>query len=474
MMTATYRNPVLNADWSDPDVIRVGEDFYLTVSTFTKVPGLPILHSRDLVNWTIIAHAVTRGYDDVRPGCGVWAPSLRHHDGRFWIFYGDPDVGICQVNAADPRGPWTEPHVVKPGLGLIDPCPLWDDDGQAYLVHGWAKSRAGINNRLTLNRMSPDARTVLDDGTLIIDADLLPGYRTLEGPKLYKHDGAYWIFAPAGGVENGWQSVFRAESIFGPYTDRIVLQQGSTDVNGPHQGGWVDTPSGEHWFMHFQDRGPYGRVVHLQPMTWNGGWPVMGADGEPVPGGPVPLPGGVPSAPATSDDFSGPGLGLQWSWQANPDPSWWELRDGRLVLACLPGPDDLRQRPSVLGQRLPGDPCTVTITLTLQGEGRAGLAVIGDTAASVALESTPDGTVLVCGDADPVPVKAGEPVTVGARIGEGALVTFVADTGEGLRKVGEPFQATQGRWVGAVIGLFAAGGGTGQAIFDSFTVDIER
>ncbi|MDP4502060.1 family 43 glycosylhydrolase, partial [Nonomuraea turcica] len=385
-----------------------------------------------------------------------------------------PDVGICQVSAEDPRGPWSEPHVVKPGLGLIDPCPLWDDDGQAYVVHGWARSRAGINNRLTLHRMSPDARIVLDDGTLIIDADLLPGYRTLEGPKLYKRDGVYWIFAPAGGVENGWQSVFRAESVFGPYEDRIVLRQGGTDVNGPHQGGWVDTPSGEHWFMHFQDRGPYGRVVHLQPMTWNGGWPVMGADGEPVPGGPVPVPGGVPGTPATSDDFSGPGLGLQWSWQANSDPSWWELRDGRLILACVPGPDDLRQRPSVLGQRLPGDPCTVTTTLTLDGEGRAGLAVIGDTAASVVLESTPDGAVLVCGDAEPVPVKTGEPVTIGARVGEGALVTFLADTGEGPRKVGEPFQATQGRWVGAVIGLFAAGGGAGQAIFDAFTVDIER
>ncbi|MFD0469329.1 family 43 glycosylhydrolase [Nonomuraea thailandensis] len=455
MSSQTYRNPVLNADWSDPDVIRVGDDFYLTVSTFTKVPGLPILHSRDLVNWTIIGHAYTRGHDDVRPGCGVWAPSLRHHDGRFWIFWGDPDVGVCWVSAEDPRGPWTEPHVVKPGLGLIDACPLWDEDGQAYLVHGWAKSRAGINNRLTLHRMAPDGSRVLDEGTLVIDADLLPGYRTLEGPKLYKRDGAYWIFAPAGGVEQGWQSVFRAESIFGPYEDRIVLEQGGTDVNGPHQGGWVDTPSGEHWFMHFQDRGPYGRVVHLQPMVWGeDGWPVMGDDGEPVAGHRVPVPGCEPAAPATSDDFAGPGLGLQWSWQANPDPSWWELRDGTLRLACVPGPDDLRERPSVLGQRLPGAPCTVTVTLTLAGEGRAGLAVVGDTAAFVGLERGPDGKLLlVRGDTEPVPVEEDGAVTIGARAGEGALITFMA----GGRDVGAPFQATQGRWVGAVLGLFAAG-----------------
>ncbi|WP_101787404.1 glycoside hydrolase family 43 protein [Nonomuraea indica] len=473
----SYRNPVLNADWSDPDVIRVGDDFYLTVSTFTKVPGLPILHSRDLVNWTIIGHAVTTGYDDVRPGCGVWAPSLRHHDGRFWIFYGDPDVGICVVSATDPRGPWTSPHVVKPGRGLIDPCPLWDDDGQAYLVHAWAKSRAGVNNRLTLHRMSPDARQVLDDGTLIVDADLLPGYRTLEGPKLYKHDGHYWIFAPAGGVEFGWQSVFRSRSIFGPYEDRIVLEQGGTDVNGPHQGGWVDTPSGEHWFMHFQDRGPYGRVVHLQPMTWEDGWPVMGDRGEPVPGGPVPVPGGAPAAPAASDDFDGPALGPQWSWQARPDPAWWALDGGRLRLACVPGPADLRERPAVLGQRLPGDPCVVTTRVTLHGTGRAGLTVLGHTCADVAVEATPDGPVVVCGDAPPVPVGEGASVTLGARIGAGAVVTFLVDTGDGPREIGEPFQATPGRWVGAVLGVYAAALGdapAGHADFEFFAVDADQ
>ncbi|MET7459073.1 glycoside hydrolase 43 family protein [Nonomuraea sp. NPDC005501] len=473
----TYRNPVLNADWSDPDVIRVGDDFYLTASTFTKVPGLPILHSRDLVNWTIIGHAVTAGHDEVRPGCGVWAPSLRHHDGRFWIFYGDPDVGIHQVNAEDPRGPWSEPHLVKPGLGLIDPCPLWDEDGQAYLVHAWAKSRAGISNRLTLHRMAPDASRVLDEGAIVIDADLLPGYRTLEGPKLYRHDGHYWVFAPAGGVATGWQSVFRSRSIFGPYEDRIVLEQGGTDVNGPHQGGWVDTPSGEHWFMHFQDRGPYGRVVHLQPMEWRDGWPVMGADGVPVPGGPVPVPGGEPAAPATSDDFAGPGLGPQWSWQANPDPSWWELRDGTLRLTCVPGPADLWERPAVLTQRLPGEPCTVVTQVTLHGEGRAGLAVVGRTSAYVAVESTQDGPAVVCAGSAPVPVPEGVAVTLGARVGQGAVVTFLADTGDGLREIGEPFHATQGRWVGAVLGLFAASHGdapAGHAAFDAFTVDLER
>ncbi|CAM5656389.1 hypothetical protein SANTM175S_10934 [Streptomyces antimycoticus] len=216
-----YRNPVLNADWSDPDVIRVGPYYYLVASTFNRVPGLPVLRSVDLVNWSVIGHALTElepkdHFSEPRHGEGVWAPALRHHDGKFWIFYPDPDFGIFMVTATDPRGPWSAPRPVKPGKGLIDPCPLWDDDGQAYLVHAWAKSRSGINNRLTLHRMSPDGTELLDAGRTVINGDDLPGYTTLEGPKLYKRDGWYWIFAPAGGVTNGWQSAFRSRSIWGP------------------------------------------------------------------------------------------------------------------------------------------------------------------------------------------------------------------------------------------------------------------
>lgn len=142
----TYRNPVLNADWSDPDVIRVGDDYYLTASSFGRVPGLPLLHSRDLVNWSLVGHALDRlepaaDFAVPRHDCGVWAPSMRHHAGRFWIFWGDPDHGIQQINAESVRGPWSTPHLVKAGKGLIDPCPLWDEEtGEAYLVHAWAKS----------------------------------------------------------------------------------------------------------------------------------------------------------------------------------------------------------------------------------------------------------------------------------------------------------------------------------------------
>jgi beta-xylosidase len=508
----TYRNPVLHADWSDPDVIRVGADFYLVASSFHRAPGLPVLHSRDLVNWTILGHALPRlepegTFATPRPGCGVWAPSIRYHDGRFQIFYPDPDHGIFVVTAADPAGPWSRPHPLKTGRGLIDPCPLWDDDGTAYLVHAWARSRAGINNRLTCHRMSPDASELLDDGAVIIDGDTLPGYRTLEGPKCYRRDGWYWIFAPAGGVVDGWQSVFRSRRMTGPYADRVVLAQGGTPVNGPHQGAWVTTDSGEDWFLHFQSKGAFGRVVHLQPMRWNDhGWPVIGRPGPDGVGTPVlthtkptTVAGRLPAAPATSDAFTGPELGPQWTWAANPDPAWWQVRDG-LRLRCVPSryatdnatdntadnTADLRLLPNLLGQRLPADRFRAVTSLRLVGApvgARAGLTVLGASYAWIGLERTPDGTVLVYRTAaaergevngsEPVPVPTASDgrspaVTLGVDVDTDGRCRFFTDAGHGTCvPVGAPFTATPGAWVGATLGLFAtappAGRATGSA-----------
>ncbi|MDU7472056.1 MAG: glycoside hydrolase 43 family protein [Paenibacillus macerans] len=274
----TYRNPIIFADYSDPDIIAVHDEFYMVSSSFNHMPGLPLLHSRDLVNWTIINHVVPSfdwpGYDRVQHGKGIWAPSLRYHDGKFWVFFSTPDEGIFMCQAADPFGKWTAPHLVRAAKGWIDPCPFWDEDGQAYLVHAFAFSRSGRKHLLQLFRMAPDGTRLLDEGRIIIDGTAR--HPTLEGPKMYKRGGYYYIFAPAGGVENGWQSVFRARAIDGPYEDKIVLHQGETDVNGPHQGGYVELESGESWFVHFQDKGAYGRIVHLQPMRWVDDWPVMG------------------------------------------------------------------------------------------------------------------------------------------------------------------------------------------------------
>ncbi|MEU8577950.1 glycoside hydrolase family 43 protein [Streptomyces asoensis] len=501
MTHETYTNPVLNADWSDPDVVRVGDDFYLTASSFGRAPGLPLLHSRDLVDWTLIGHALERlepaeEFRTPRHDCGVWAPSLRHHDDRFWIFWGDPDRGVFQINAREIRGPWSRPLLVKEGKGLIDPCPLWDEEtGEAYLVHAWARSRAGVKNRLTGHRMHPEGTAVLDEGKVIVEGDRIPGWFTLEGPKLYRHDGWFWILAPAGGVESGWQGAFRARDFFGPYEERIVLEQKDTEVNGPHQGGWVRTRAGEDWFLHFQQRGAYGRVVHLQPMRWDaaGGWPVIGDEGAPVLEHRRPaLPAGPPAAPATDDDFPGGRFGRQWSWTANPEDGWatQHSADG-LRLTCVRTADahDLRALPNILTQRLPGTPCAVEVELELHSEepgARAGLTVLGDAYGWIGLQRGADRTVhLVHRFAEPVAAGTppapcgpgeGERDAAHARlaprgrarlrieIGAGARCRFAYDIGDGLRFSGPVFTATPWRWVGALLGLFAlAPTGTGHA-----------
>ena len=206
---AEYRNPILHADYSDPDAIRVGQTYYMTASSFNSAPGLPLLESRDMVHWELVGHALPQlvpqeMFERPQHGKGVWAPTLRHHDGKFWIFYPDPDQGIYVTTATDFRGPWSTPQLLAAGKGLIDPTPLWDDDGQAYLMYAYAMSRAGINNVLRLRKMSPDATHLLEEGKIVIDGSKYPTYHTLEGPKLYKARGYYYVFAPVGGVEYGW------------------------------------------------------------------------------------------------------------------------------------------------------------------------------------------------------------------------------------------------------------------------------
>ncbi len=499
-----YQNPIIHADYSDPDVVRVGDDFWMTSSSFNHVPGLPVLHSKDLVNWTLISHALPRLVpEDVfrtpQHGKGVWAPAIRFYAGKYWIYYPDPDFGIYVVTADDPAGQWSAPVLVKAGKGLIDPCPLWDDDGKVWLIHGWAKSRAGINNIVSLQRLSDDGRQVTGEAKVIIDGAKLSGYNTLEGPKFYKRNGWYYIFAPAGGVATGWQSVFRAKNIEGPYEDRIVLDQGKSSVNGPHQGAWVDTPSGEEWFLHFQDQDAYGRVVHLQPVTWKNDWPMMGtavatgADkGEPVLVHAKPaLPRQPVAVPATSDEFDAPKLGLQWQWQANPGEGWHSLvaKPGSLRLFAQPEPKpgNLYDSPNLLLQKFPALEFTVTTRLdfTPKADGdSAGLIVFGYDYAWIGLKRAKGAVSLVL--ATRREAVKGEPQEEIAPLGTPALPHYVrvtvreggkcrfsfSDDGKKFTGIGTgEFTATVGRWVGAKVGLFAAGSAGATADFEWFHVE---
>lgn len=498
----TYRNPILHADYSDPDAIRVGEEYWLTASSFQCVPGLPILRSTDLVNWELVNYALPRltpasHYASPQHGCGVWAPCIRHHEGEFYIYWGDPDFGIYMVHTDNPLGRWSEPILVKAGKGLIDPSPLWDDDGRLYLAHAWAASRVGLNSIITLVELDPSGERVISDERIIFDGNFDGNY-TIEGAKLYKRAGKYYLFAPAGGVPTGWQLVAKADAIEGPYESRIVLAQGESQINGPHQGAWVDTPEGEDWFLHFQEKQPYGRVMHLNPMRWDAeGWCVMGVDadgdgcGEPVVQGQMPRKA-HPSprmTPAESDEFEGD-KGLQWQWHANPQ-DWFGMatQQGFYRLYASREPfENLWSVPNLLLQKFPAECFTATTKLrfSTKFEGdEGGLVVMGFDYARLGLRH--EGGVArleytTCADAHrgskeqrtllcslpltpfengALPLLSAE-IYLRVEVASGGVCCFAYSLdGEYFQRVDAPlFQAREGRWIGAKLGLYCCNSGS--------------
>lgn len=502
-----YKNPVLDADYSDPDVCRVGDDYYMTSSSFACIPALQILHSKDMVNWRIIGIAIERllpeeRFSQMQHGNGVWAPSIRYHQGEFYIYYGDPDTGIYMVKSKDPAGKWDNPVLVKAAKGIIDTCPLWDEDGNAYIVHGYAGSRAGLKSILGLIRMTPDGTQAIGESRIIFDGHI--GNATIEGPKFYKRDGWYYIFAPAGGVPTGWQTVLRSKNIWGPYEWKIVMAQGNTNINGPHQGAWVDTPDGkEDWFFHFQDKEAYGRVVHLQPMKWVDGWPVIGVDkdgdgcGSPVYSYKKPNVGKTYSieTPAESDEFDSLELGLQWQWQANPKPIWYFCDGGnsllRLYSYYTENQVNLWDVPNLLLQKFPTEDFTVTTKVSFApsskytGE-RTGLVVMGADYAVLAMENRADGLILVqnvCRKADK---KGKEEENASVKLSDNTLFLRVkvkkdsekeaicsfsySVDGKKFISLGENFTAKPGKWIGAKVGLFIT---RPKAVNDGGWVDID-
>lgn len=402
-----YQNPVLYADYSDPDVIRVGGDYYMVASSFTYLPGVPIHHSKDLVHWEIINYAVRSlpfdKYDVPSHGSGTWAPSIRYHDGVFYVFIPLPDEGIFVARSADIYGEF-KLNRLCPSVGWIDPCPLWDDDGRAYMVFAYARSRCGIKHRLSVVEIDPDCRRLLGEPKLIFDGvQMAP---TTEGPKFYKVNGWYYVLAPSGGVATGWQSALRSRNVWGPYEYKVVLHQGGTAVNGPHQGGWITGPDGRDWFLHFQDVGALGRIVHLQPMCFHMDWPFIGSDlnadgiGEPVDEWPVPVEGMPAYEIAQSDSFSQGRPGLQWQWQANPREDFFapDRVNGALRLACLENASRenlLWYAPNVLTQ-IPQHPslyAAVRVSLSEAGApgDMASIGITGHSYGYLGLQRTAEG-----------------------------------------------------------------------------------
>ncbi len=430
----TYTNPILYTDYSDPDAVRVGEDYFMIASSFCNTPAVPLLHSKDLVNWKVINYIIDKlpfeYYEKPMHGCGTWAPAIRFHEGVYYAVIPFPDEGLAVCRTTDPWGKWSEPHFIRKAAGWIDPCPFWDDDGKTYMVNAFARSRIGFKSLLYMTPISPDCTEILDDGQFIYDGHATQP--TIEGPKLYKRNGYYYIFAPAGGVKPGWQTVLRSKNIYGPWEEKIVLHQGNSPVNGPHQGAWVDTPDGQDWFLHFQDVGNAGRIVHLQPMHWENDWPVIGVNavdgcGEPVlhykkpeVGATYPI-----DTPEDSDFFEGESLGLQWQWNANYKKEWYDLKDGDV----------------------------------------AGLVSLGGCYTALAVQKINGKMMLQQRTGnwtkdDEVRTDLGEwnsdVIYIRMKVEKENYCTFYVGTAEeNLQPVGQMVEATPGRWVGVKDGLFA-------------------
>lgn len=491
----TFKNPILFADYSDPDVIRVDDTYYMTASSFNYTPGLPILISKDLVNWKLVNYALDKidyeKYKIPQHSKGVWAPAIRCHEGRFYIYYGMPDEGFFMVSTENPLGKWDEPVLVLEGKGLIDSCPFWDDDGRAYVIHGYAKSRIGFKSYLGIFEMSPDGkRAITEDHLLYNGVETQP---TIEGPKIYKRNGYYYIFAPAGGVKTGWQTVLRSENIYGPYEEKIVMKQGNSITNGPHQGALVDTVNGDEWFIHFQDKGLYGRITHLQPVVWENDWPVIGINavdgcGEPCIVHKKPNTG-ITEAPASleaSDDFKESKLNLLWQWLGNGSDSFYSLtaRKGFLRLYALnPAEKEdaiLWEEANVLTQKLvcPCFRAVCCMHFTGLSEGsQAGMVMMGGHYAYIAVKAVNGSKMLVFGRAyDDEKGMMKEEIRELGKLSDNSEKIFISFMmtegiegpefrmyyscdGEDETPVDTDFMPSDHTWVGSKIGLFANASG---------------
>ncbi|MCM1522231.1 MAG: glycoside hydrolase 43 family protein [Muribaculaceae bacterium] len=487
----TYTNPIIHADYSDPDAIRVGDDYWMVASSFNCMPGIPVLHSRNLVDWEIVSHVYPSlpytQFDLPAHGEGSWAPAIRFHDGKYYVYFCTPTEGLFVSVADDPRGPWSLTQMVT-AAKWEDPCPFWDDNGDAYLIRSRHRGGPAI-----LHRMSPDGLRLLDDGvTVYCDTVANP---VLEGLKMMKRDGWYYILAPAGGVSTGWQTVLRSRSPYGPYESRRVLQQGDTPINGPHQGALLDTPDGkEWWFMHFQNKGIHGRVIHLQPAGWTSdGWPQMGVDGQPVLSYRRPaVRADKPSLSIrTSDEFNDSTLGLQWQWHANPRPEWYSLRDlpGHLRLNAVNVPTEngnLYYAPSLLLQKLPAEHFTATTVVEpafSDSLTRAGLVMMGKEYSYIAVSA--DSVMVVTGRGDKrftvslstvasAPYDGGR-IWLRTELLPDSLCQYSYSTdGNTFTPLGTPCRVTPGVWIGAKVGLFCITPSLvptpSHAHFDSFSL----
>lgn len=380
----TFVNPILPGDYSDIDAIRAGDDYYAISSTLHLSPGMIILHSKDLVNWTLIGHAVNdvtqigpeMNWDRMnRYGRGVWAGAIRYHHNKFWIYFGAPDEGLFMTTAADPAGPWEPLHKLGDLQGYNDTCPFWDDDGQGYLVttHFARDPVSGQSYNIHLIKMSADGKRLLMDSDRIIHQS-----RGSEASKLYKINGMYYHYYSEVKREGRVPMMNRSARLDGPWETRQIGHVNKQVDKEPNQGGFIQVPSGRWWFLTHQGSGDWeGRAMCLLPVTWVDGWPIIGEAGTDGIGNMVwraekPIPGRRIRLPQTDDGFDGLRLGPQWEWNHQPRADKWSLaeRPGFLRLHAFKplAADDLTTTGNICSQRVMRTKTNeVTVKLELSG-----------------------------------------------------------------------------------------------------------
>jgi beta-xylosidase len=364
------RNPILWADVPDPAVIRVGNIYYMSSTTMHMCPGLPIMKSRDLVNWQIVGYAYdTLGDNDALTlqngknayGAGSWASSLRYHDGTFYVSTFSSTTGKTYVYRTRniEHGPWKETSF-SPALHDHS---LFFDDGRMYMVHG--------SGNVRLTELTPDAAAIKPGGVdqvIVRNASLVAGPNVglpAEGSQMCKVNGKYYLFMitwPRGGMRT--QLVFRSDKLTGPYEGRVALRD-----QGVAQGGLIDTPRGDWYALLFQDHGAVGRTPFLIPVRWEDGWPILGIEGKApvtltIPARRRDVPGIV-----ASDEFNRkpgqPALPLVWQWNHNPDNRYWSVtrRPGYLRLITGRVDADFLSARNTLTQRTFGPECSGTVAM---------------------------------------------------------------------------------------------------------------
>lgn len=363
----TFTNPVLWADVPDPDVIRVGDDYYMVSTTMHLMPGAPIMHSKDLVNWKIINYLYDKldeksSYDlndGTVYGRGQWATSLKYNNGKFYAYFSPNDTPYrgYVYTTDDPAGKWTLltriPHFHDASL-------FFDDDGRTYVFYGTGQ----------LRELKPDLTGVLEGGldTKVFERDSEEN-GLLEGSRVIKHDGKYYLIMiswPVGGKRR--QVCYRADNIAGPYEKRVILEDALGGFPYVAQGTIVDDGKGNWYGVIFQDRGGVGRVLTVMPCRWVDGWPMLGDENGRVPEVmKKPVQGHQSEGLVVSDSFNDGSLKLNWQWNHNPVDSCWSLKErpGYLRLKTARVVDNLFLAPNTLTQRMEGPRCEAVVSFDI-------------------------------------------------------------------------------------------------------------